>query len=125
MGLKASSVFFLLLFENNCFQIVGDVRGKGLMIGIEMVQDKESRAPLSPEKMSQIWEDCKAMKVLIGKYTSMYFLNLFIFIHVFLIYLGKGGLCGNVFRIKPPMCISQEDADYALEVFRTAVKNCK
>ena len=73
------------------------------MIGIEMVQDKESRAPLSPEKMSQIWEDCKAMKVLIG----------------------KGGLCGNVFRIKPPMCISQEDADYALEVFRTAVKNCK
>jgi len=87
----------------NEFEIVGDVRGKGLMIGIEMVQDKESRAPLSPEKMSQIWEDCKAMKVLIG----------------------KGGLCGNVFRIKPPMCISQEDADYALEVFRTAVKNCK
>ena len=85
------------------FQIVGDVRGKGLMIGIEMVQDKDSKAPLSPEKMSQIWEDCKTMKVLIG----------------------KGGLSGNVFRIKPPMCITKEDADFALEVFRTAVKNCK
>ena len=115
---------FLQLFENNWFQIVGDVRGKGLMIGVEMVQDKESRAPLSPEKMSQIWEDCKAMKVLIGKYT---FIFSFFSFHVpsFFIYLGKGGLCGNVFRIKPPMCISLEDADYALEVFRTAVKNCK
>ena len=92
------------------------------MIGIEMVQDKESRAPLSPEKMSQIWEDCKAMKVLIGK---DYFLNFFSFYLIFCVYLGKGGLCGNVFRIKPPMCISQEDADFALEVFRTAVKNCK
>ena len=72
MGLKALSILFLQLFENNWFQIVGDVRGKGLMIGIEMVQDKESRAPLSPEKMSQIWEDCKAMKVLIGKYTFIF-----------------------------------------------------
>ena len=70
---------FLQLFENNWFQIVGDVRGKGLMIGVEMVQDKESRAPLSPEKMSQIWEDCKAMKVLIGKYTIIFS---FIYLHV-------------------------------------------
>ena len=84
MGLKAFSVLFLLLFENNCFQIVGDVRGKGLMIGIEMVQDKESRAPLSPEKMSQIWEDCKAMKVLIGKYIFIF--SIFIFIKIFYLF---------------------------------------
>ena len=31
----------------------------------------------------------------------------------------------NVFCIKAPMCISQEDADFGLEVFRNAVKNCK
>ena len=86
MGLKAFSVLFLQLFENNWFQIVGDVRGKGLMIGIEMVQDKESRAPLSPEKMSQIWEDCKAMKVLIGKYTSS-FLIFYLYLHFF--YLSR------------------------------------
>ena len=85
MGLKAFSILFLQLFKNNRFQIVGDVRGKGLMIGIEMVQDKESRAPLSPEKMSQIWEDCKAMKVLIGKYTfifSFFSLNVTFFLSI-------------------------------------------
>ena len=69
------------------------------MIGIEMVEEKESKAPLSVERMGQIWEDCKDMRVL----------------------LGKGGLNGNVFRIKPPMCITKEDADFALEVFRDAV----
>ena len=75
-----------------------------MMIAIEMVQDKESKTPLSAERMGQIREDCKDMRVL----------------------LGKGGLNGNVFRIKPPMCITKEDADFALQVFRDAVvMNCK
>jgi alanine-glyoxylate transaminase / (R)-3-amino-2-methylpropionate-pyruvate transaminase len=36
--------------------------------------------------------------------------------------IGKGGLSGNVFRIKPPMCITKEDADFTLEVMRTAIQ---
>ena len=31
------------------------------------------------------------------------------------ILIGKGGLRGNVFRIKPPMCFTMEDADYLCE----------
>ena len=81
-------------------QNIGDVRGKGLMIGVEMVTDKESKTPLPAEKMVAVWEDCKDMKLL----------------------LGKGGLNGNVFRIKPPMCITKEDVHFAIQVFRFAVE---
>jgi alanine-glyoxylate transaminase/(R)-3-amino-2-methylpropionate-pyruvate transaminase len=35
--------------------------------------------------------------------------------------LGKGGLDGNVLRIKPPMCITADDADFALDVLDRAL----
>ncbi|NXX95638.1 AGT2 aminotransferase, partial [Centropus bengalensis] len=82
------------------FEVVGDVRGKGLMIGVEMVTDKDSRHPLPTEEINQIWEDCKDMGVLIG----------------------KGGLYGQTFRIKPPMCITKKDVDFAVEVFHSALE---
>merc|ERR1719323_686720 len=81
------------------YEIVGDVRGKGLMIGIEMVEDKESKTPLNGEKMLDIWDATKDAGVL----------------------LGKGGFYGNVFRIKPPMCITKENVDKAVAVFEEAV----
>merc|ERR1712038_993964 len=46
------------------FEIVGDVRGKGLMIGIEMVTDKKSRTPSPADKMAAIWEKTKNNGVL-------------------------------------------------------------
>ncbi|TMS08290.1 Alanine--glyoxylate aminotransferase 2, mitochondrial [Larimichthys crocea] len=83
------------------YEIIGDVRGKGLQIGVEMVKDKASREPLSPEAMSEIFEDIKDMGVLIG----------------------KGGVYGQTFRIQPPMCITNEDVDFFLAVFNKAVHN--
>jgi len=35
--------------------------------------------------------------------------------------IGKGGLRGNVFRIKPPMCFSLADADFLCDVFDDAL----
>ena len=35
--------------------------------------------------------------------------------------LGKGGLDGNVLRIKPPMCVTAADVDYALEVLHRSL----
>lgn len=81
------------------FEVVGDVRGKGLMIGVEMVTDKESRTPLPAEHFAEIWERSKDLGAL----------------------LGKGGLYGNVFRIKPPMCITKDDVDFAVDVFRRSL----
>lgn len=58
------------------FEIIGDVRGKGLMIGVEMVSDRAARTPLSAPHVAEIWETCKDMGVL----------------------FGRGGLNGNVSR---------------------------
>nr|CAG5121136.1 unnamed protein product [Candidula unifasciata] len=82
------------------FEVIGDVRGKGLMIGVELVKDKKSRQPLAAEEMASIWEDTKDMGVLIG----------------------KGGLYGNCLRIKPPMCITKADVDFSLAVLRCALQ---
>ncbi|XP_069740429.1 alanine--glyoxylate aminotransferase 2, mitochondrial [Narcine bancroftii] len=82
------------------FTIVGDVRGKGLMVGIEMVVSKESREPLPGLEMNEIWEDCRDMGLL----------------------LGKGGIHQQTFRLSPPMCITQEDINFAIRVLRQALE---
>ena len=50
------------------YEIVGDVRGKGLMIGIEMVEDKASKKPLNGVDMMKIWDQTKDSGVLIGQF---------------------------------------------------------
>ncbi|KAB1281583.1 Alanine--glyoxylate aminotransferase 2; mitochondrial [Camelus dromedarius] len=81
------------------FEIIGDVRGKGLMVGIEMVKDKASHQPLPCEEVNQIHQDCKCMGLLIG----------------------RGGIFSQTFRIAPSMCITKPEVDFAVEVFRSAL----
>ena len=78
-------------------RVVGDVRGMGLMLGVELVRDRGTREPARQETLD-VLEACREMNLLIG----------------------KGGLDGNVLRIKPPMCITRDDADYALAVLDRA-----
>lgn len=79
------------------YQVIGDVRGKGLMLGIEMVKDRATKQPASAE-CQQLLENAREMGLLIG----------------------KGGLWGQTIRFAPPMCITQADADFILEVFDAA-----
>ncbi|KAF4531767.1 hypothetical protein B566_EDAN017135 [Ephemera danica] len=44
--------------------VVGDVRGKGLMIGVELVAEPENRTPLPAPQFLEIWEECKDQGVL-------------------------------------------------------------
>ena len=74
-------------------QLIGDVRGMGLMLGVELVRDRKTKEPAKQETLA-VLEAAREMGVLVG----------------------KGGLDGNVLRIKPPMCITAEDADFTLDV---------
>jgi alanine-glyoxylate transaminase / (R)-3-amino-2-methylpropionate-pyruvate transaminase len=77
--------------------IIGDARGKGLMLGIELVKDRITKEPAKDECV-QVFETARELGLLIG----------------------KGGLFGNTLRIKPPMCITHADADFMLEVLDVA-----
>jgi alanine-glyoxylate transaminase/(R)-3-amino-2-methylpropionate-pyruvate transaminase len=77
--------------------IIGDTRGKGLMLGIELVKDRITKEPAKDECV-QVFETARELGLLIG----------------------KGGLFGNTLRIKPPMCITHADADFMLEVLDVA-----
>jgi alanine-glyoxylate transaminase/(R)-3-amino-2-methylpropionate-pyruvate transaminase len=87
---------FMKLAEKHA--LIGDVRGLGLMLGVELVKDRKTKEP-AREEAARVWEACKDMNLL----------------------LGKGGLWGNTLRIKPPMCISRADADFLLEVLDAAL----
>ena len=80
------------------YDLIGDVRGKGLMIGVELVRDKMTKEP-AKEECAQVFERSKELGLLIG----------------------KGGLYGNVLRIKPPMCLTRPDVIFILEVLEAVL----
>lgn len=84
----------------NC-RIIGDVRGQGLMIGIEMVEDKETKEPLNNDKIVQI-----IMRML----------------HRGLVMVPCGRY-GNVFRFMPPLVLTEEHAQKATEILLDAAKD--
>lgn len=80
-----------LLAQKEKYEEIGDVRGLGLMLGVELVKDRASKAPAT-ELTKEIMEGAKERGLLIG----------------------RGGLYGNVLRIKPPLCITKADAEFML-----------
>nr|XP_043635719.1 alanine--glyoxylate aminotransferase 2 homolog 2, mitochondrial-like [Erigeron canadensis] len=73
--------------------IIGDVRGRGLLLGVELVTDRGLKTPAIAEVL-EVMDSMKDMGVLIG----------------------KGGFYGNVFRITPPLCFNKQDADFLVDV---------
>ena len=73
--------------------VIGDVRGMGLMQGMELVKDRKTKEP-APEETNQMMDRSKENGLLIG----------------------KGGLYGNVLRISPPLTVSKADVDEAASI---------
>jgi alanine-glyoxylate transaminase/(R)-3-amino-2-methylpropionate-pyruvate transaminase len=69
--------------------LIGEVRGIGLMLGVELVRDRKTKEP-AKEEAAEVLELARERGLL----------------------LGKGGLFGNTLRIKPPMCLTRDDADF-------------
>jgi alanine-glyoxylate transaminase/(R)-3-amino-2-methylpropionate-pyruvate transaminase len=89
-ALKVGAHLKIRLFElQQKHSLIGDVRGMGLMIGVELVKDRGTKEPARAQA-AQVLELARERGLLIG----------------------KGGLHGNVLRIKPPMCLSIDDANY-------------
>jgi len=68
--------------------LIGDVRGMGLMQAIELVEDRNSKAPATTATL-RVMEAARENRVLIG----------------------RGGIDGNVIRISPPLNIARSDVD--------------
>jgi 4-aminobutyrate aminotransferase len=75
------------------YPVIGDVRGKGLMLGMELVKDRETKEP-APEATNQFLERTREHGLLIG----------------------KGGLYSNVIRLSPMLNISKADVDEAVRI---------
>ena len=78
--------------------IIGDVRGKGLMIGIELVKD---------EKLTPAAAEAEALKDALLRDGIL---------------IGLGGTFGNVMRFQPPLVITKPQVDYAVEAFAAALQ---
>lgn len=78
--------------------LIGEVRGKGLMIGVELVKDSK-KTPASKEaaKVKSLMKE-----------------------RGFLI--GVGGLYGNVLRLEPPLIISKREIDFGVAAMETAIR---
>ncbi len=78
--------------------LIGDVRGRGLLLGMELVKDRETKT-YATEECVRLLDACKARGLLIG----------------------KGGLYGNVVRLAPPISINREQIDFMLGVMDEAL----
>lgn len=79
--------------------LIGDVRGAGLMIGVELVSDRSSKAPAAAAA-ARVRALCREAGVLIG----------------------VGGQSGNVVRVQPPLVISREQLAHAIATIGRALE---
>ena len=82
------------------YPIIGEVRGKGLMVGVELIRDPETKGKAVSERNSIVEEMVKRGVILIG--------------------------CGdNVLRFAPALVVNSDEIDVCLEVFEQVLKEVR
>ncbi|WP_428912426.1 aspartate aminotransferase family protein [Niallia sp. Krafla_26] len=84
---------------------VGDVRGKGLLIGIELVEDKETKKPEKVESVNKIISACKQRNLIIGK--------------------NGDTVAGynNILQLAPPLSITEEDFHFIVNTLKDSIRS--
>jgi len=82
------------------YEIVGDVRGLGLLLGVDIVKSKDTKEPDRKTAIKIIWRAWEKglLMMTYGKY-------------------------GNVLRIAPPLVITKEELDKAIDIIDEAIKD--
>lgn len=78
--------------------LIGDIRGQGLMQGVEIVSDQVKKTP-APEENQRIHSLAKDQGVI----------------------MGRGGAHGNCLRLNPPLCVNTGDVDRLLSALDYAL----
>ncbi len=80
-------------------KLIGEVRGMGLLQGMELVKDRKTKEP-APQETNRLLDEARRAGLIIG----------------------KGGLYGNVVRMSPPLNIGKADVDDAIRMLDTALE---
>ena len=83
-------------------KIIGDVRGQGLMLGVELVRDQGTKEPATKEILT-VMEVSREKGLLIG----------------------KGGLDNNVIRLQPPLALTAEQIDDSISILDEALSQAE
>jgi 4-aminobutyrate aminotransferase-like enzyme len=83
------------------YEVIGDVRGMGLMQAIELVEDRQTKAPAA-RATAELMEAARRNGLL----------------------LGKGGMYGNCIRISPPLNVGKSDVDEFARLLDTSLGEC-
>ena len=83
------------------YEMIGDIRGRGVLIGVELVEDREKKVPANAA-LSQIFDYCEANGLIFQKRGSRQMLN--------------------VIRLVPPMTMTDKELDLGLSILASAIK---
>jgi len=93
-----------LLEMQKKYEIMGDVRGPGLMIGVELVKDRDSKEPYNKAEEYMVSEGLRRGLLLGGsKYSGL----------------------GNLIKMKPPAVITYEELDTVMAAFESLIADCE
>lgn len=95
------------LKEIETLPLVGDVRGKGLLVGVELVSDKGTKTPVSESTMAQITSNIKSQGVLVGRMNRSV--------------PGRN----NVLFIAPPLIINKDEVEKIISAISSALAKFK